>query len=189
MIIFLTNLVKTLFNRQIRLSQILAPVFQYIRKPTIPTYSLEISTNFEKGCREDYFEAPECFLFKHRQIINSVLIANKLLDSSIRSSEPSVLCKLDTEKTYDHVNWEFFLYLLGRCDFGEKLRNWMAYCISLVRFSTLVNYTHFGFSSNSCGLRYGDPLSSMLFIIVMEALSKMKTATRWGLSFKLFCRV
>jgi len=80
MIIFLTNLVKTLFNRQIRLSQILAPVFQYIRKPTIPTYSLEISTNFEKGCREDYFEAPECFLFKHRQIINSVLIANKLLD-------------------------------------------------------------------------------------------------------------
>jgi len=58
MIIFLTNLVKTLFNRQIRLSQILAPVFQYIRKPTIPTYSLEISTNFENGCREDYFEAP-----------------------------------------------------------------------------------------------------------------------------------
>jgi hypothetical protein len=34
-----------------------------------------------------------------------------------------VLCKLDLEKAYDHVNWEFLIYLLKRCGFGgmEKL--------------------------------------------------------------------
>jgi hypothetical protein len=38
-----------------------------------------------------------------REILDSVLIANKYLESRLRSGEPSVLCKLDLEKTYDHL--------------------------------------------------------------------------------------
>jgi hypothetical protein len=40
-----------------------------------------------------------------------VLVANEDLDFQIRSEEPSLLGKLDLEKAYDHVNWEFSLYL------------------------------------------------------------------------------
>jgi hypothetical protein len=39
-----------------------------------------------------------------RQIINLVLSANECFDSKIRSGEPGVLCKMELEKTYDHVN-------------------------------------------------------------------------------------
>jgi hypothetical protein len=44
-----------------------------------------------------------------------------------------------------------------------------------VRFSVLVNGTPSDFFSSSRGLRQGDLLSPLLFVIVMEALSKLFT--------------
>jgi hypothetical protein len=112
-----------------------------------------------------------------QQISDSVLIANEFLDCQTRSMEFGMLCKLDLEKAFDHVNWEFLLYLLQCCGFGEKWTAWIEYCISTVRFSILVNGIPSGFLSSSRGLLQGDPLSPLLFVVVMEALSRMLIAT------------
>jgi hypothetical protein len=60
-----------------------------------------------------------------------------------------VFCKLNLEKTYDHVNWEYLLYFLKRCGFGEKWRDCLAQCITMVRFSILINGLPSGFFSSS----------------------------------------
>lgn len=39
-----------------------------------------------------------------RQILGAVLIANKAIDSMMKSGSSSVIYKLDIKKTYDHVN-------------------------------------------------------------------------------------
>ena len=49
----------------------------------------------------------------------------------------------------------------------------MRACISSVRFSFLVNGSPAGFFGSSRGLRQGDPLSLLLFLLIMEILSKM----------------
>uniref|UniRef100_A0A2N9EHM0 Reverse transcriptase domain-containing protein n=1 Tax=Fagus sylvatica TaxID=28930 RepID=A0A2N9EHM0_FAGSY len=106
-----------------------------------------------------------------RQILDLALIASECLDSRMKSGIPGVLCKLDVEKTYDHVNWNFLHYLLGRCGFSLSWQKWISSCISTAHFSILINGSPEGFFEGSCGLCQGDPLSPLLFDIVMEGLS------------------
>ncbi len=73
-----------------------------------------------------------------------------------------MLCKLDIEKAYNHVNWNFLLYMLRRCGFSEKWHQWIFTCIFTTRFSILVNGSAHGFFPNSRGLRQGDPFVSFV---------------------------
>ena len=113
---------------------------------------------------------------KGRQITDLVLIANECLDSRINYGELRLLCKLDMEKAHDHMDWKFLLYILRRCGFSEKLCSWIERCILTTRFSVLTNGTPSGFFRSSRGVRQRDPLSSFLFVIVMEAFNRMIAA-------------
>jgi hypothetical protein len=61
--------------------------------------------------------------------------------------------------------------------FGERWREWIKFCVSTVKFSILVNGVPSGFFQSSQGIRQGDPLSPLLFVVIMEALSRMLNAS------------
>ena len=70
-----------------------------------------------------------------RQILDAILVANEAIDSRKRSTGVGLVCKLDIEKAYDHVNWRFLLSVLEKMGFGPKWRNWILFCISTVRMA------------------------------------------------------
>ncbi|RVX10791.1 LINE-1 retrotransposable element ORF2 protein [Vitis vinifera] len=123
-----------------------------------------------------------------RQILDAALVANEVIDSVLKRKERGVLCKLDLEKAYDRINWDFLLSVMQRMGFGEKWIGWIRWCISTASFSVLVNGSPTGFFRSSRGLRQGDPLSPYLFVLGMEALSSLiNRAVRGG--FLSGCRI
>ena len=78
-----------------------------------------------------------------RQILDSECLDSRLKHGVL--GVLGVLCKLDVEKTYDHVNWDFHLYVLQQCGFSLRWRNWIRFCVSMVRFAILINGTPTGF--------------------------------------------
>ncbi|RVW29031.1 hypothetical protein CK203_088919 [Vitis vinifera] len=83
-----------------------------------------------------------------RQILDVVLIANEVIDSRLKASLRGLLCKLDIEKAYDHVNWNHLIAMMDKMGFGSKWLGWIRWCISMIRFSILVNSSPFGLKIN-----------------------------------------
>ena len=78
------------------------------------------------------------------------------------------------------MNWDTLFYLLEMMGFGGRWRSWLKTCVTTVHFSVLVSGSHVGFFGSSRGLRQGDPLSSLLFLLIMEVLSRILKKTEEG---------
>ena len=61
--------------------------------------------------------------------------------------------------------------------FRVRWRGWIKACMTTVHFSIIVNGSPVGFFGSSRGLRQGDPLSPLLFLLIMEVLSRMLKKT------------
>ena len=102
------------------------------------------------------------------------MIANETIDSRLITNLRGLLCKLDIEKAYDHVNWNYVIAVMDKIGFNSKWLGWIRWCISMVCFSILVNDSPSGFFSNSKGL------SPYLFILMMEILSYLISRAKDG---------
>lgn len=80
----------------------------------------KVLTERLKGVILKLVDVHQMAFIKDRQIMDVVLVANEAVDSRMKQKKSGILCKLDIEKAYDHVNWNFLLRLLEKMDFGQK---------------------------------------------------------------------
>ncbi|RVW95981.1 Transposon TX1 uncharacterized 149 kDa protein [Vitis vinifera] len=112
-----------------------------------------------RGVLHETIHSTQGAFVQGRQIMDAVLIANEIVDERRRSGEEGVVFKIDFEKAYDHVRWDFLDQVLEKKGFSPKWRKWMNGCLSSVSYAVLVNGSAKGWVKASRGLRQGDPLS------------------------------
>ena len=111
----------------------------------------------------------------NRWIVENQVIVQEIIHSfkTHKTKSSLMAIKLDLQKAYDRVSWEFIHIMLLHLGFNEVFSNWVLSCISSVSFEILVNGGKTEKFRPSRGLRQRDPLSPYLFILGQEILSRM----------------
>ncbi|GKC61705.1 RNA-directed DNA polymerase, eukaryota, partial [Tanacetum coccineum] len=106
----------------------------------------------------------------NRQILDGPFILNELLSWCKHKNTKALIFKIDLEKAFNSVRWDYLDVVLNNFGFDLKWRSWIQGCLNFAMGSILVNGSLTSEFKFSKGLKQGDSLSPFLFIMVMESL-------------------
>lgn len=84
-----------------------------------------------------------------------------------------MILKVDLSKAFDRANWLYIYLMLTHLGFPFIYIKWTMSCITNVSYSVLLNGAPTLFFSAERGLRQGCLLSPLLFLLIMEGLSRI----------------
>lgn len=109
-----------------------------------------------------------------RLISSNIFLAEVPIRGFDQWSTPRRACHvLDLSKAFDSVSWKAPMKILKAMRFSALIRKLIFECISTTSFSLLIEGEVINQFSSGRGLRKGDLLSPILFILTMEHFSPL----------------
>ncbi|XP_074298665.1 uncharacterized protein LOC141629588 [Silene latifolia] len=137
-----------------------------------------------------HFSRNQGAFVKGRSILENILVCQDLVRLYNRANVSSrCMFKLDLQKAYDTIEWQFLEQMLASLRFLAKFSHLLMTCVSTSFFSLSLNGAQFGYFNGKRGLRQGDPVSPLLFTICMEYLTRILdfATQKWYFRFHPLC--
>lgn len=72
-------------------------------------------------------------------MMDNIVVANEMIHEEKCKKKKSMIFKVDFEKSYDLVRWDFLVYMMRRLNFSGKWIGWIESCLHSARVFVLVN--------------------------------------------------
>lgn len=112
-----------------------------------------------------------------RSISQHIAIAQELTrDLSRKVTGDNIILKLDMAKAYDRLEWRFLLWAMGSFGFSAISQDLVYRNISNILYQFRINGELNGKFHSFRGVRQGDPLSPLFFVLAQQVLA---TNLKW----------
>lgn len=116
--------------------------------------------------------SPQQSTFVHKRLItDNIVLAHEVfhkLNRNTKLKQWTVGIKIDIEKAYDRLDWNFIRESLINLDLPNGFIANIMNCVTTVKFDIHINGNPVGNITPTRGIRHEDPLSPYLFIICMD---------------------
>uniref|UniRef100_A0A803Q6G9 Reverse transcriptase domain-containing protein n=1 Tax=Cannabis sativa TaxID=3483 RepID=A0A803Q6G9_CANSA len=121
-------------------------------------------------------------LVKGRCIAENTMIAREIVHSFSRKKGKRgfMMIKLDMEKAYDRMEWDFLLNVLTHIGFTSPFTEWVQACISVKQIRLLLNGAVVGKFKPERGIRQRDPLSRPYSSLSLKLCQDCSSGMRKG---------
>jgi hypothetical protein len=105
---------------------------------------------------------------KRRSIHANFLYVRNLTRRFHRTKTLALLLKLDISKAFDSVRWDYLISLMQRSGFPLRWRNWITALLTTSTSRVLLNGIPLDPIRHGRGLKQGNPVSPLLFILAID---------------------